>query len=58
MFDVEVANVLDVKVVNDKVEHYGSPFVTPEARHGGCFEVAFVAEEFAEDIVVYFTHLG
>ena len=58
MFDVEVANVLDARFVNDKVEHYGSLFVTPEARCGGCFEVAFVAEEFAEGIVVYFTHLG
>ncbi len=41
MVEVFESNVFDAKIVNDKAELDGTPFVVPKSRCGGSFIVAF-----------------
>jgi hypothetical protein len=39
MIQVDIANVLDGKVINNECKHDGAPFVVPEPGGGGCLVV-------------------
>ncbi len=55
MFDF---NIFYAKVINDEAELEGTPFVAPEARHGGCFIEFFSEEAGTKNIIGQDTSLG
>ncbi len=55
MFD---SNTFYAKVVDNEAELEGTPFVAPEARHGGCFIESFSEEEGTNKIIGQDTSLG
>ncbi len=55
MFD---SNIFYAKVINDEAELEGTPFVAPEARHGGCFMESFSEEAGTKKIIGQDTSLG
>ncbi len=55
MFDF---NIFYAKVVNNEAELEGTPFVVPEAQHGGCFIESFSEEGGTKKIIGQNTSLG
>ena len=45
---MELANVLDAKIVDDKSEYYGAPLVVPEDRGGGTLVITMLLEALFE----------
>ncbi len=51
MIQVGITNVLDGKVVDNKCNHGGAPFVVPEPGGGGCFVVVEIGKVVLEEFV-------
>jgi hypothetical protein len=52
------SNIFYTKVVNDEAELEGTPFVAPEAQHGGSFIESFSEEAGTKKIIGQDTSLG
>ena len=52
------SNIFYAKVVDNEAELEGTPFVAPEARHGGCFIDSFSEEVGTKKIIGKDTSLG
>ncbi len=52
------SNIFYAKVVDDEAELGGTPFVAPEARHGGCFIKSFSEEAGTKKIIGQDISLG
>ncbi len=58
MIQVDIANVLDGKVVDNESKHDGAPFVAPEPGGGGCLVVVEFCKAVAEEFVCKDACLG
>ncbi len=58
MIQVDIANILDGKVVDDECKHDEVPFVAPEPGGGGCLVVVKFGKRVLEEFVVKDACLG